>query len=344
MKLKPAEIRRFLAGPEQSFRAALLYGPNRSAVAEAAAALTLWALGPDPDPLSLSQLGEDDLRKDKARLGDELAAQSLLGGPRLVRLRIEGDSAADSLLATLAAFEAGQDAAAFLVIEAGDLPGRSKIRTAFETAKRAAALPFYEDTGADLQRLATELLREAGVALDRDAQTQLEALLPDDRGVLRQEIEKLILLAGPEGVAPTAAEIAALLADEADAAVDDAAAAALQGEGAAAAQALSDLSGLQGISALKTLERRLLRLLEAQRLVDAGASAADVGDKLRPPVFWKEKEAFARQLRRWSASGLTGALDMVWRAQIRAMTAGAPQELIAAATFRAVAAMAGRQN
>lgn len=343
MKVKPADFRRFLASPDSGCRAALLYGPNRSAVTEAGRALVRWALGPDYDPLSLAQLNEDDLRRDKARLADELAAQSLLGGPRLVLVRIEGEAAAESLLAAVAAFEAGETAAAFLVVEAGDL-GRSKLRTAFENGAHVAALPFYEDSGADLKRFAFDMLRDAGLTLSRDAALQLEALLPDDRGVLRQEIEKLILFAGPQHQAPEASDIAALLADEADAAVDAAAGAALQGEGAAAAQALSDLSGLQGISALKSLERRLLRLLEARRLMEGGLSVAEVGDKLRPPVFWKEKEAFAQQVRRWSPSGLTGALDMVWKAQLRAMTAGAPQELIAAATFRAVAARAGRQN
>jgi len=343
VKLKPAEIRRFLEKPDSRCRGALLFGPNRSAVAEAAAALTRWALGSDFDPLSLASLTEEDLRKDKARLGDELAAQSLLGGPRLVRVRIEGDSAADSLLAAVAAFEDDASAAAFLLVEAGDL-SRSKVRTAFENAASVAALPFYEDSGADLQRLALDMLRDAGLTLDKDAQAQLEALLPDDRGVLRQEMDKLIVFAGAERLAPTAADIVALLADEADAAVDAAALAALQGQGSAAAQALSNLAGMQGVSALKSLERRLLRLVEARRLLETGVSPQEVGAKLKPPVFWKERDAFAQQLRRWSSPGLMGALDMVWKAQLRAMTAGAPQELIAAAAFRAVAGLAGRQE
>ncbi len=74
-------------------------------------------------------------------------------------------------------------------------------------------------------------------------------------------------------------------------------------------------------------------------MVDAGASPADAASKLRPPVFWKERDAFAAQIRRWPLGALAAALDVLWKAQVRAMTAGAPQELIAAEAFKAVAGL-----
>ena len=316
----------------------LVYGPNRSAVQEAGSALLQQVIGPKPDPLALTQLGEEDLRGDHARLADELAAQSLLGGPRAVRLRIQGDAAAEPVLAAVQAFEAGGSAAAFLVIEGGDLGARSKIRMAFEAAKRLAAIPFYAEDDSDLAKLALAMLHEADISLDEAAQARLQSVLPGDRGVVRRTVETVILLAGPEKVAPGEAEIAALLANDDEAALNTAVLAALAGDGPAIARALSDLGGFSGVSALRALERAMLRLIEVRRACAQERIAPSAAmQRLKPPVFWSERPAFESALRRWDELRLTRALDMLWGAQLRAMRAGAPEELVAAYTFRAIA-------
>lgn len=341
MKLKPGDIRRVLTARTPEYPAVLVFGPNRTAVQEAGAALLRQAIGPEPDQLALTQLGEEELRGDHARLADELAAQSLLGGPRAVRLRVQGDAAAEPVLAVVKALEAGGSAAAFLVIEGGDLGARSKIRLAFEAAKRLAAIPCYADEDGDLAKLALSMLREAGVSLDEAAQARLEAMLPGDRGVLRRTVETVILMAGPEMTAPGEAELAALLADDDEAAVNSAVRGALAGDGPASARALSDLGGFSGISALRALERALLRLIEVRRLcaVERLAPAAAM-QRLKPPVFWGERAHFESALRRWDDPQLARALDLLWNAQHRIMRGKGPEELVAAHTFRVIANLA----
>ena len=56
--------------------------------------------------------------------------------------------------------------------------------------------------------------------------------------------------------------------------------------------------------------------------------------KLRPPVFWKERDAVTAQARLWTAKKLNAAYDVLWAAELRCKTAGAPQELIAADAYR----------
>ena len=342
MKLAAQSAARFLAKPAQDVRAALLYGPNRALVAESAEAVIKALLGPAPDAMAVTRLGDDELRRDFALLSDQLAAQSLLGGPRVLRVRADGDAAAEPIAATLAALDAGAPAAAYLLVEGGDLAARSKVRAAFEAAKSAVAIPFYEEDEAAIAQFAAAALKAAGVTLDDGARAVLEASLPPDRGVIRGEIEKLALYAHGRSGPIAAAEIAALLAVEGEAALDDAGLAAAGGRASDAVEALHR-AGVGAITALKALERRLLRLQEARAAVDRGASPSDAAGGLRPPVFWKERDAFAAQLRGWTAQRLAAALDALWRAQVRAMTAGAPQELIAAEAYRAVANLANRR-
>jgi DNA polymerase III subunit delta len=342
MKLAGAAAKRFLAKPASEARAVLLFGPNRAMIEESALTLVAYALGPSPDPLAITRLSEEELRRDRALLSDQLAAQSLLGGPRILRVRADGDSAAESIVDAVSTLDEGAPAAAFMIVESGELAARSKIRVAFENAAKSFAIAFYQDDSAALTEFAADLLKASGVKLTEEAGGRLQAALPGDRALIRSEVEKLALFAYGRSEPLTETEIAALLAVEGEAALDEATLAAAAGD---AHSAIEDFhrAGAGGITAIKALERRLLRLQEARAAIDAGAAPVDAAAKLRPPVFWKERDAFAGHLRAWSPSRLAAALDILWRAQLRAMTAGAPQDLIAAEAFRAVASLANRR-
>jgi DNA polymerase-3 subunit delta len=168
------------------------------------------------------------------------------------------------------------------------------------------------------------------------------AALPDDRGLARKEIEKLALYAHGLGRSINREDLALVLANEADGAVDEASLAAVNGRAAHAVEALSRIDNLSGISALRALQRRLMQLTEARALIDGGMSASDAVGKLRPPVFWKERDAVANQARAWTPKKLSAALDILWTAELRSKTAGAPQDLLAADAYRGVAKLAAK--
>lgn len=341
MLLKPAEAARFLRRPDPATRAFLVFGPDRARVEEAAGALTRFALGADADPLNLTRLGEDDLRRDKARLADEVAAQSLLGGARVVRVRIEGDTHADQITPLLAEIAAGAPMGAALVLEGGDLKGGSKIRKAFEDPKPTlVSMAFYEESAEELGAFAHALLAEAQIEFEPSAREGFLATLPDDRGGIRGEIEKIALFAHGLGRPLDDADVRALSVAANESELDDAAMAALAGRGDVAARTLDRVGATNGVTLLKALERKLLRLAEAHVLMARGESRSEVGGKLRPPVFWKERDAFAQQLGVWSAARVQAGLARLWAAELACKAAGAPSVLIAAQCFAEVARLA----
>ncbi len=66
---------------------------------------------PDPDPMNLIRLTDEDLKRDPSILADELVARSLLGGERLVRMRVEREAGAGKrVVAALAEVDAGTPA------------------------------------------------------------------------------------------------------------------------------------------------------------------------------------------------------------------------------------------
>jgi len=106
-------------------------------------------------------------------------------------------------------------------------------------------------------------------------------------------------------------------------------------------ESLARIDALSGVSALRALLRRLHQLRDARIMIDSGMSSDEAVGKLRPPVFWKEKDAVAAQARLWTAKKLNAAYDVMWAAEMRSKTAGAPQELIAADAYRSVAKLVG---
>jgi DNA polymerase-3 subunit delta len=340
VKITGASVRRFLDKPDKATRAVLLYGPNESFVHEAAQTLARWAVGKSDDPYAVTKLGDAEIKSDGARLADALSAQSLLGGPTVVWARIDGKAADAAILDALEGFERG-DPLGYLIVEAGDLGSTAELVKKFTAAKTAAVIAFYEETDAERAHYARTLAKELGLAFDRGAEETFLSALPSDRGLARQEIEKLALYAHGLGRAISVEDLEALMANEAESALDAASLAAAQGQAARAVEALARIDALSGISALRALLRRLHQLRDARALIDGGMSPTDAVAKLRPPVFWKERDAVAAQARLWNAKKLNAAYDVLWTAELRSKTAGAPQELIAADAYRGVAKLVG---
>jgi len=340
MKIQGASIRRFIDKPDKAVRAVLLYGPNESFSHEAAQKLAAWAVGKSDDPYAVTKLGDDDIKKDSARLIDALSAQSLLGGPTVVWARITGKGADAAIVDALEGFERDEPLG-YLIVEAGDLGSTAELVKKFTAAKNAAVIAFYEETDAERAQHARSLAKDQGISFDRDAEDLFLPALPADRGLATKEIEKLALFAHGLGRAITTADLEALMTDEGESALDAASLAAAQGKAAQAVEALARIDALSGISALRALLRRLHQLREARLLIDGGMSPSDAIGKLRPPVFWKERDAVAAQARLWNGKKLNAAFDILWSAELRSKTAGAPQELIAADAYRGVAKLVG---
>jgi len=340
VKIQGASIRRFLDKPDKTVRAILLYGPNESFIHEAAQKLSAWAVGKSDDPYAVTKLGDDDIKKDSARLGDALAAQSLLGGPTIVRARISGKGADTAIVDALEGFERGEPLG-YLIVEAGDLGSSAELVKKFSAAKNAGVIAFYEETEAERAQYARALAKELGITFEQGAEDVFLTALPADRGLAAREIEKLALYAHGLGRGVSVDDLAALMTDEGESALDAASLAAAQGRAAQAVESLARIDALSGVSALRALLRRMHQLREARLLIDSGLSPTDAIAKLRPPVFWKERDAVAAQARTWNGKKLNAAFDILWGAELRSKTAGAPQELIAADAYRGVANLLG---
>src|SRR5438552_10206443 len=91
MKLPGARIGAFLQRPDREIRAVLFYGPDAGLVSERADAIARTVCPDLQDPFRVADLNGSAVAADPARLGDEVAQMSLIGGRRVVRVRDAGD-------------------------------------------------------------------------------------------------------------------------------------------------------------------------------------------------------------------------------------------------------------
>src|SRR5438105_10986481 len=94
MKVAAGQVDGFLRRPDPEIRAVLLYGPDAGLVRERAE-IVVRTVCPDlRDPFRVADLAAAGLAADPARLADEAAQISLMGGRRVVRVRDAGDALA----------------------------------------------------------------------------------------------------------------------------------------------------------------------------------------------------------------------------------------------------------
>ena len=340
------DLEKFLARPDPRVRAAVIYGRDLGVVRERAAQLARGVTEDPEDPFNVALLTEGDLAGDDARLEGELAAQSLMGGRRLVRLRLSGERAASEKLAVeaLGRLLAGElNPEAFLLVEAGALGRDSALRRAAEKAEACAVIPCYEDEAGDVARMTREALAKDGVSLNAEALALFVSRLPHERGVARREIERLALFLGPgSGAVAGPRELEPFLGVEPEASLANAASDAFGGRLAEAQSGLRRAAqeGVSGVGAVRALGQHLGRLRRVLTLSGNGAGLQEAAKA--SGVFWKDEREFLRQARAWSLEALESVSGDILAADRACKTARAPDDLIAERLALQIAARARR--
>ena len=323
MIVKHSEGDRFSSKPPAGVIAALVFGPDSGLVRERAERLARSVVADLNDAFLVSELDEAILSADPARLADEAAAISMLGGRRVVRVRGAGNGLAN----LFAGFLAAPSGDALIVVEAGDLSRTSALRKLFEEAVNAAALGCYADTARDLAQLVRDVMKEHGLAITAEGVEEAVARLGSDRGVSRRELEKLALYARDAGKV-AATDVRAIMGDEAEARAEEVCDAAGEGNLPQLDLALSRLwaDDISPVAVVRIALSHFQRLAQTRTLVERGEAVEGVLRKLRPPLHFSRQGSFRAQLSRWNVSRLQRALELLFETEELCKTTAIPSE------------------
>lgn len=341
MKLSGAAANRFITAPDRSAAGVLLYGQDAMRVALKRKDLTKTLLGPNgEDEMRLDRFAASDLRKDPARLADALKAQGFFPGDRVVLVEEANDSVTDAVKAAAQQWQPGD---AHMVVTAGALAARSKLRKLFEGQKALVAIGIYNDPPSRAEIEAE--LAKAGVRAGADALADLADLARViDPGDLRQTIEKLALYMIGQDSPATSADVAACAPLTTEAALDDVLNVVAEARSAEIGPLMQRLGG-QGVQpvGLCIAALRHFRTLYAAS-ADPGGPSAGIA-KARPPVFGPRRDRMIRQAETWGRDKLQDALTLLTDTDLALRSAGqrAPQMALVERSLIRLA-MLGRQR
>ena len=341
MKIEARDADRFAAKPPKELRAALVFGPDAGLVQERAEKLMKTVVADLGDAFNVADLSQAVLESDPARLMDEAAAISMMGGRRVVRVRGAGNDLAE----LFESFLADPPGDALVVVEAGDLAKGGALRKLFEEDDHAAAIACYQDTARSLEEMVRESLRGGGFSVAPEALDYAVSHLGSDRGVSRRELEKLALYCqGQKSISLD--DMRAVLGDEAEARTEEASDAAGNGDFTKLDLALSRLwsADMSAVAVIRGALGHFQRLALVKENMARGDNLDKALGQLRPPLHFLRAESFKAQARAWSGERLADALDMLLEAETLSKTTAVPDEALCGRTLMNIAALAKGRN
>lgn len=358
MKLKAHQVDGFIKSPDPNILLVLVYGSDLGMIREHARVLANFALGDggrDGDPMERVDLDAATLTRNPGLLHDEAASLSMFAKPdsksrRVVMVRTSGDQIAQIIKDYLT----DPVPEALVIIEAGKLTPASKLRKIVESDKKAMALPCFEDDPGTIQRLAREWLETEGFRIEAAAMDRLSQRLGADRGVTRQELERLALYAGPRGSEKRdGRDIVMITLDDVEQMIGDGAVASLENVIDAIAcgmlddadQALTRLSlaGTPATAVLNRLRAHFQNLHLTQGHIENGMSRKEaLRLAFRPPLHFKRVSFVERQVNLWSKAKISTALSIIHETEANCRETGSPDLTLAAYTMLRLARAAKR--
>jgi DNA polymerase-3 subunit delta len=332
---------RFLAKLPAHIAAILFYGPDQGLVRERADTAAKTVSSDLSDPFRVTEFSDGALESDPARLFDEAAAISMLGGRRVLRVR----GAGNALAKLFDDFLDEHSGDALVVVEGGDLAKGAALRKTFEESDSGAAVACYLDTEEQIANVVRSALKAEGISIAPDALDEAASRLGSDRGVTRREIEKLALY-GRGQKQLTAEDVVAVIGDESETRSEDVCYAAGEGDYATLDRELEKLwsAGTSPAPIIRVALSHFHRVLLVKIASARGESVDGAMKKGWPQIHFSRTQSFKSQVANWSEERLLDASDLLLEAEALTRTTAVPAEAVTGRALLTIAAMAKLKN
>ena len=286
MKIAPRDIGKLLAHPGQTYLCFLLHGADSGLIRERANQLARHFCDDLDDPFKSVSLRGADIASDPARLADECGAIAIFGGEKLVRLQGSGTEMLAAVKNALPLLQIGSR----LIIEATDTTTKHALVKLAEADSKTASIGCYADEDRDIGQLASQIFANDSIRIDQEAMILLTSRLGGDRMASRSEIEKIALMAGPNGHI-TIDDVEEAIGDSSAQAIDLFVKSVLTGQVDSLTKILEKArqEDIAPIAIIRQFNMVFRQLYDMRSQMDKGESASGAIAKIRPPVHFKTK-------------------------------------------------------
>ena len=306
MILRGAEATRYFAKPDPARAGLLICGTDPMKTAMKRAEVIASLIGPQGEAeMRLTRLAAGDLRRDATLLHDAITSPGFFPGPRVVFVEDATDGLTETIAAALKDWRAGD---AQIIVAAGNLTGKSVLKTLFDKHPNAFCAALY-DNPPSREEIESELEKAGLTRIDPAAMSDLTTLARAlDPGDFRQTLTRVALYKHNDSTALTCAEVASLAPATIEAEVDELVHATADGRANDIGPLMRRLEG-QGTSAV-TICIQTLRHFRSLHSAASDPGGAQAGlNKAR--IFGPRRDAAQRQASQWGMRTLESALSLL---------------------------------
>ena len=209
-----------------------------------------------------------------------------------------------------------------MVVKQDNLTKSSSIRKLYENSKNHFCLACYDDDIKVLSSLLEKFQKEHSITFDNDVKSFLLNNLSNDRMVIKNELEKILLSLSKDDRKVDIEKLRYILHDSAHTDFQQINNSILFGNSEKGSKSLEKLFnlGTNPVAILKSFNNYIMRIRLTQVELSKGKQFDEAIKVLRPPVFWKEKSDFRRHCLMWPANVIENIITEVLSSEIKCMT------------------------
>ena len=188
-----------------------------------------------------------------------------------------------------------------VVLNAGSLDKKSKLRSLFEKDKNLICMPFYKDDNRTLLQLANNFFKKNKISISQEIINLIVERSSGDRINLNNELDKISLfLLGKEKININDVTKLSNLAENYS--ISELADNCLSKNIKKINKIFNEnvFSVDDCILIIRTLLLKSKRLLEIKKMNNSNKNIEQIVSNYKPPIFWKDKEIVKNQTTKWS--------------------------------------------
>ena len=278
----------------------LLYGENDGLRKDIKESIKL-AFNQKNTHIELLSLYENDIIDSEENFYNSIYSGSLFSNKKIITI----NNGTDKIIKQVKDIVEKIPENVFIIIFAGVLEKKSKLRNFFETNIKTLCIPCYLDNEKDLAIIAKTELKKNNIILSSEVINLLIEKSNNDRANLRNEIEKITSFALNKKNLEID-EIKLIINFSGEYKSDNFINECLCGNIFQYKKILSELysNTVNQISLLRILSNKIQRLLNMKEMEGNYSNLDDLLNASKPPIFWKEKPMVKKQLTIWTLNNL----------------------------------------
>ena len=258
----------------------------------------------------IKNLNQEEILADENKFFNELLNKSLFEDAKIFFIHQTNDK----ILELIKEIKT-QDSAAKIFLFSELLDKRSKLRNYFEKSDTLGIIPCYADNEISLKKIILKYLK-GYTGLSGQNLNMIIEHCGLDRSKLNNELNKITTFFEKKII--DTSKLEALLNMRVNDSFDLLKDQALVGDKTKTNKLISEtiLENEKNIYYINAINRRLMKILEVTEITK-NCNIEEAIDKIRPPIFWKDKAIFNLQVQKWNRNKLKKMLDQTYKLELK---------------------------